>query len=661
MCFFQSLLLIGFLLFDVFQSLAFGNVNSVNFEKNISIKGSFNLSGAIKYQFQVTDSSLKSQTKTFQLASGLSLKITSPNDKLTSLSAGKWFFVDNGDGVITGQVQGQLDRNQNSEFLSKDMMILSQEIQWFPLNLEAASYTVEVEETDAPFIYVPSETTSRCGASCKRFQETRSQQELYIVLGNYTSYSKEVAGINLGVALHQADESLADNYLQLLPEYISRYTQMIGKYPFREFWVIENLAETGYGMPGFTLLGKSVIRLPFLLKSSLPHEVLHNWLGNSLFVDYRKGNWCEGLTTHLADHYEQKITQQDASYRRNAILNYMNFVSDNLDFPLTEFQGRHSGSTQAIGYGKSMMVFQMIQDYLGEEIFYQRLQKIFEQNYFKKIGFEEFVQGLFDNKESDYSRWLPWIKQKGLVDIKASVSCQKGKRVLNIQSTPQDLFYQIELGLQTPSILETRSVEVMKGTASFEIADNVNILQLDPSFKIFRKLSEGEKPLALSEIFGKKIVYAVVEESLRGEFELWKQGIQSAFPISFEIINKVEANRKASKDVVIYFSYLQPEIFNSLASLERAKIVFLEDQLKIDSQSFSHLAHAWAIMSKGPQLQTLAWIKPQKGMDAMAWGKQLTHYTQMGVLVFKERKNIYKNTFASGKSDLEMNLAPCLN
>lgn len=282
MCFFQSLLLIGFLLFDVFQSLAFGNVNSVNFEKNISIKGSFNLSGAIKYQFQVTDSSLKSQTKTFQLASGLTLKITSPNDKLTLLSAGKWFFVDNGDGVITGQVQGQLDRNQNSEFLSKDMMILSQEIQWFPLNLEAASYTVEVEETDAPFIYVPSETTSRCGASCKRFQETRSQQELYIVLGNYTSYSKEVAGINLGVALHQADESLADNYLQLLPEYISRYTQMIGKYPFREFWVIENLAETGYGMPGFTLLGKSVIRLPFLLKSSLPHEVLHNWLGNSL-------------------------------------------------------------------------------------------------------------------------------------------------------------------------------------------------------------------------------------------------------------------------------------------------------------------------------------------------------------------------------------------
>lgn len=661
MSFLQTLFVIFFVLSSAFLEVSRGSASTMSSEKNISIKGSFNLTGIIKYQFQIFEPSLKSQAKTFQLASGLSLKITSPNDKLTALSAGKWFFVDNGDGIITGQVQGKLDRSQNSELLSKEMMILSSEIQWFPLNLEEASYTVEIEETDAPFIYVPSEMTSHCGVFCKRFQETRPQQELYLVLGNYTSYSKEVAGVNLGVALHQADEALAENYLQLLPEYISRYSQMIGKYPFREFWVIENFAETGYGMPGFTLLGKSVIRLPFLLKSSLPHEVLHNWLGNSLFVDYRKGNWCEGLTTHLADHYEQKITQQDASYRRNAILNYMNFVNDNLDFPLAEFQGRHSGSTQAIGYGKSMMVFQMIQDYLGEEIFYQRLQKIFQQNYFKKIGFEEFVQGLFDNKESDYNHWLPWVKQKGLVDIKASVSCQKGKRVLNIQSTPQDLFYKMEIVLQTPDAVETRSLELVKGTTSFEIADKVTSLQVDPSFKVFRKLSEGEKPLALSEIFGKKLVYVVVEESLHGEFELWKQGIQSAFPISFEVLNKEEAKRKTSKEIVIYFSYSKPEIFNSLESLERAKIILQEEQLKIDSQHFSNLGHAWMILSKDPQGQTLAWVKPQRDMDSMAWGKQLTHYTQMGVLVFKDRKNIYKNTFASGKSDLEVNLSRCPN
>ena len=39
-------------------------------------------------------------------------------------------------------------------------------------------------------------------------------------------------------------------------------------------------------MPSFTLLGPQVIRFPFILTSSYPHEILHNWWGNSVFVDY---------------------------------------------------------------------------------------------------------------------------------------------------------------------------------------------------------------------------------------------------------------------------------------------------------------------------------------------------------------------------------------
>ena len=30
-------------------------------------------------------------------------------------------------------------------------------------------------------------------------------------------------------------------------------------------------------MPSFTLLGSSIIRFPFILNSSFPHEILHNW------------------------------------------------------------------------------------------------------------------------------------------------------------------------------------------------------------------------------------------------------------------------------------------------------------------------------------------------------------------------------------------------
>lgn len=47
-------------------------------------------------------------------------------------------------------------------------------------------------------------------------------------------------------------------------------------------------------MLSYTLLGRTVIKMPFIVYTSLGHEIAHNWWGNSVFVDQEKGNWCEG-------------------------------------------------------------------------------------------------------------------------------------------------------------------------------------------------------------------------------------------------------------------------------------------------------------------------------------------------------------------------------
>ena len=56
-------------------------------------------------------------------------------------------------------------------------------------------------------------------------------------------------------------------------------------------------------MATLTLLGSDVINLPFIVKTSLGHEILHQWFGNSVYVNHKKGNWAEGLTSYLSDHY----------------------------------------------------------------------------------------------------------------------------------------------------------------------------------------------------------------------------------------------------------------------------------------------------------------------------------------------------------------------
>ena len=68
------------------------------------------------------------------------------------------------------------------------------------------------------------------------------------------------------------------------------YEELLGPYPWSRFSVVENFWETGYGMPSFTLLGPKVIRFPFLLHSSFPHELLHNWWGNGVYLADDDGN-----------------------------------------------------------------------------------------------------------------------------------------------------------------------------------------------------------------------------------------------------------------------------------------------------------------------------------------------------------------------------------
>ena len=49
------------------------------------------------------------------------------------------------------------------------------------------------------------------------------------------------------------------------------------------------------GFPAtFTLLGRQVLKLPFIVKTSLGHEILHQWFGNSVYIDFVAGNWAEG-------------------------------------------------------------------------------------------------------------------------------------------------------------------------------------------------------------------------------------------------------------------------------------------------------------------------------------------------------------------------------
>ena len=215
--------------------------------------------------------------------------------------------------------------------------------------------------------------------------------ELHIVGGPLTRYARGAGAATAEVYLRKPDAALAARYLESTARNLAMYRQLVGPYPYDKFALVENFWETGYGMPSFTLLGPEVIRFPFILTSSFPHEVLHNWFGTGVFVDYARGNWAEGLTAYLADHLYKEQVGQGAEYRRDTLKRYRDYVRSNRDFPLTQFVSRESPATEAVGYGKALMAFHMLRRKLGDEAFTQALRKFYREQLGRRAGFTDLA------------------------------------------------------------------------------------------------------------------------------------------------------------------------------------------------------------------------------------------------------------------------------
>ncbi len=128
-------------------------------------------------------------------------------------------------------------------------------------------------------------------------------------------------GLSVYTLFFKEDNHLADDYLKKAAGYLRRYETEIGPYPYNHYAIVENRLPVGYGMNTFTLLGQMVIRLPFIKDTSLGHEILHSWFGNSIEADYNTGNWGEGLTTYLADQAFLREKGEGPTSRKNTLVN----------------------------------------------------------------------------------------------------------------------------------------------------------------------------------------------------------------------------------------------------------------------------------------------------------------------------------------------------
>jgi uncharacterized iron-regulated protein len=324
------------------------------------------------------------------------------------------------------------------------------------------------------------------------------------------------------------DQHLAAEYLTKAKKYLERYEKMLGPYPYKRFSIVENRLPTGFAMPTYTLLGQSVVRLPFIVDTSLGHEVLHAWFGNGVRMAPGEGNWAEGLTTYLADQSFAADEGRDTAYRKEQLVKYQSYVRPDMNLILRDFSNVGRGNIKgqpirAVGYNKSSLFFHMLRNKVGPDVFTASLQDFYKRSTFKPAGWSDLqtsfqsISGM--DLEDFFSQWLDRNDVPELTVQQPEIINKDGYPVLHfsiVQKT--DTPYILEV----PAVIKTASEEIHKklllstSQSNFEIplASVPHSLVIDPGYDLMRKLAPSEMPPTWSQFLGaaNKIAVLPTEE-----------------------------------------------------------------------------------------------------------------------------------------------------
>lgn len=352
----------------------------------------------------------------------------------------------------------------------------------------------------------------------QRWSVTTPTEEVHLIAAPFTEYSRDAGLVKAFAFLRKPDQALADRYLDATAQYLEMYSRLLGPYPYSKFALVENFWETGYGMPSFTLLGEQVIRFPFILYSSYPHELLHNWWGNGVFVDLAGGNWCEGLTAYLADHLIAEQRGQGADHRRAILQRVTDYVTPENDFPPSRFTSRHDAVTEAIGYGKTAMMWNMLRDKVGDAQFIGALQQFYRDYRFREASYDDIEKSFETVSARDLHAFFDqWIRNVGTPELRLDHAVASGAHVdiTLSQVQPGRLFgLEVPVVISTDKGVETRTISMpadqARVDASFDVAAPAQRVEIDPQFQVYRRLSAFEIPPSLSKAFGAKKVLIVM-------------------------------------------------------------------------------------------------------------------------------------------------------
>ncbi len=545
---------------------------------------------------------------------------------------------------------------QTPGIISEEGVYLSAASYWFPrMGADYLTFSLQAQLPEG------WQLISQGAKSEHGWREVSPQNDIYIIAAPYQVYQQKGPIAEAMVYLRNPDTALANQYLEATEHYLALYSMLLGDYPYSKFALVENFWETGYGMPSFTLLGPTVIRLPFIIHTSYPHEILHNWWGNGVYPDYASGNWSEGLTSYLADHLLREQRGMGADYRRTTLQRYADSVVSQQDFPLTAFRGRHGQASQAIGYGKTMMFFHMLRQQLGDAAFIEGLRYFYKNNLFKVADFNA-IRHAFESvsKQALGAVFKQWTTRTGapaiqLANVKIEATTTGYNLTIALKQTQAeaafDLHIPILIQLEGEAVYRRHLFPMSQKQATLALHFNTPPLRIkvDPQFDLFRQLDPSEIPSSFAQLFGADKVLIVLPSNAPAEIKseykkLAENWGKRSLALEVKWDNQI---KQLPTDRAIWLFGQTNRLLKRIEESTREELFSNQTgQFVLNKRPFSKSGHSIAVALPSPAnpKQTIGWFAADASAAIPLLGRKLPHYKKYSYLVFEgaEASNRYK-------------------
>ena len=510
------------------------------------------------------------------------------------------------------------------------------------------------------------------------WEATQPMEDIILIANRFEEFQALHGNIRLYAFLLKPDSELAEKYFLAARKYLDFYEKLIGPYPYPKFALVENSQQTGYGMASFTFMGSRVLRFPFILNTSYPHEILHNWWGNSVYIDPDSGNWAEGLTAYLSDHLLRELAGKGNQYRLQQLIKFLNYVNKSNDFPLIDFKWRTSMASQAIGYGKMLMMLHMLRLQVGDDAFLKSLREFYRDRRFRFAGLDDLRKSFESASGKDLTNFFAhWTYRKGgpeleLTSATHTTSGNEHQLQIEVQQTQLGPAFPFKLpvaiwtkGTAAPQI-KILDMNEKTLTSSFLLSGEPGKILIDPYTEIFRKLDRREVPPAIGQTYGSHLSSRILPnredfpDVLMG-YHQFAQSLVEDSKVTGPLLNDAKSSPIPKGSLWVfgranaYAKHLKPQLENYGVELH-------EDDVIIGGKSFVWKDHSFVftLQRPGNRKGSVTWVIASSGESVPGLIRKLPHYGKYGVLVFKgnEPENVFKGRWPFQPSGLMKTFYP---